>query len=66
MLEKYFDIEKLKDGVIECVDASGFEVNDEIFTTLGELNKSTWKRLTYWASEYFSIASVSLDFSHLI
>ena len=75
MLEKYFNAEKLKDGVVECLDASDFEVTNEIFIKLGEFKQKytalTWKSLTSWASEYFKIAkpleaSVSSDFSRLI
>ena len=75
MLEKYSDVEKLKDGVVECVDASGFEVTNEIFIKLGEFKQKysalTWRSLTSWASEYFKIArpleaSVSSEFSRLI
>ena len=44
-LEKYFDVEKFKDGVVECAFASGFEFTNKILIKLGELKllkKAAW------------------------
>ena len=44
-LEKYFDVEKFKDGDVECVFANGFEFTNKILIKLGELKllkKAAW------------------------